>query len=352
MHRETSTKYLGDILHNSGKTKFNILERSAKAHAILAEIRAILTEVPLGKYRTEAGLQLRQAMFVNGVLYNSETWQGLGTTDLTILENIDHQLMRFFCNGHAKTPVEFLYLETGCIQLNNMVSMGRIMYLHHILNRNDSELIKRVFSAQRESPTPGDFVELVKSDLQSIGEIFDENAILGRSKIQYKNFIKEKVRMAAFNDMKNLQKKHLKVMNIQYDCLKTQKYMTDSMFSNDMVKLLFNMHSSMTKGIKINFLSIFREDMTCRLKCSDPQAIDSQQHILTCSVIHENISYDESNKARNLNYNHIFGNLDQQREAVLVLAKLLEVREDILESESLPVGAHTGPESTNSSHLL
>ena len=60
MRRETSTTYLGDILHNSGKTKFNIIYRSAKAHAILAEIRAMLTEVPLGKYRTEAGLQLRQ----------------------------------------------------------------------------------------------------------------------------------------------------------------------------------------------------------------------------------------------------------------------------------------------------
>ena len=170
MHRETSTKYLGDTLHNSGKTKFNILQRSAKAHAILAEICAILTDVPLGKYRTEAGLQLRQAMFVNGVLYNSETWQGLGTTDLTILENIDHQLIHIICDEHAKTPVEFLYLESGCLQLKNMVSMHRIMYLHHILNISDSELIKRVFSAQREIPTPGDFVELVKSDLQAIGE--------------------------------------------------------------------------------------------------------------------------------------------------------------------------------------
>ena len=70
--------------------------------------------------------------------------------------------------------------------------MRRIMYLHHILNRSDSELIKRVYSAHRESSKPGDFVELVKSDLQSIGETLDEKAIIVRSKIQYKNFIKEK----------------------------------------------------------------------------------------------------------------------------------------------------------------
>ena len=86
MHRGESSKYLGDIFHNSGKSKHNILERSTKAYAILAEIRAILNDVPLGKYRVEAGLQLRQAMFLNGVLYNSEVWQGLDVTDLTMLQ--------------------------------------------------------------------------------------------------------------------------------------------------------------------------------------------------------------------------------------------------------------------------
>ena len=105
MHRKKSTKYLGDIFHNSGKSRLNIIERSTKRYAILSEIRAILTAVSLGKYRTEVGLQLKQAMFVNGVPYNSEVWQDLRVTDLTLLENIDHQLMCIMCDGHPKTPV-------------------------------------------------------------------------------------------------------------------------------------------------------------------------------------------------------------------------------------------------------
>ena len=123
-------------------------------------------------------------------------------------------------------------------------------------------------------------------------------------------------------------------MNIQYDCFKTQKYMTNSLFSNKIVNILFNMRSSMMKGIKMNLPSLFREQMTCRLNYSDPQAIDNQQHILTCSVIHEKISSDESRQARHMNYDYIFGSLDQQKEAVLVLARLVEVREEILEKES------------------
>ena len=105
MHREESTKYLGDLFQSSDKVKHNLLERTSKAHAMLAEIRAILTDVPLGKYRTEIGLQLRQAMFINGLLFNSEVWQGAGSSDIKCLKNVDHQLMRVICNGHAKTQL-------------------------------------------------------------------------------------------------------------------------------------------------------------------------------------------------------------------------------------------------------
>ena len=73
----------------------------------------------LEKYRTEAVLQLRQAMFINGVLYKSDVWQGLNSTDITMLQNINHQTMRVICNdAHSKTPVEFLYLESATHPLN------------------------------------------------------------------------------------------------------------------------------------------------------------------------------------------------------------------------------------------
>ena len=81
--------------------------------------------------------------------------------------------------------------------------------------------------------------------------------------------------------------------------------------------------------------------MACRLKCADPNAIDSQQHLLLCSALKENISKEQDH----IKYEDIFGSMEQQREAVLLLAKLLEARQELLEGESLPVGLITGPES-------
>ena len=69
MHQVDSTKYLGDIIHKSGKVTTNIAERHMKAVASFSVIWAILQDIPLGSYRTEIDLELRQALFLNSVLY-------------------------------------------------------------------------------------------------------------------------------------------------------------------------------------------------------------------------------------------------------------------------------------------
>ena len=72
-----------------------------------------MQDIPLGIYRTEIGLELRQAIFLNSVLYNSETWHGLKMTDIAGIKLIDNQLLRYICKAQEKTPLEFLFLETG-----------------------------------------------------------------------------------------------------------------------------------------------------------------------------------------------------------------------------------------------
>ena len=49
---------------------------------MVAEILALLQEIPLGKYKMEIWLQLRQAMLINGILYNSEVWHNINEAEL------------------------------------------------------------------------------------------------------------------------------------------------------------------------------------------------------------------------------------------------------------------------------
>ena len=72
------------------------------------EIIAILDEIPLGRFKMEIGLKLRQAMLLNGILYNSEAWHSVIEVELRQLETVDEHLLRALVKGHIKTPLEFL----------------------------------------------------------------------------------------------------------------------------------------------------------------------------------------------------------------------------------------------------
>jgi hypothetical protein len=158
------------LLFLGGKIKQTIEERRNKACGIVAEIQTILENIPLGKYKMDIGLKLRQAMLLKGVLFNSEAWHGASLEDIKTLESIDEQLLRSFVKAHSKTPLEFLYLETGAIPVRFLIYSRRMVYLHSILRRGDEELVKRVYRAQTDNPSPGDIAELLKEDFNTIEE--------------------------------------------------------------------------------------------------------------------------------------------------------------------------------------
>ena len=56
MNNSEKEKYLGDYIDKTGRIKATIEDRVRKGWGILSEIKAILSEVPLGKYKSEIGL--------------------------------------------------------------------------------------------------------------------------------------------------------------------------------------------------------------------------------------------------------------------------------------------------------
>ena len=95
---------------------------------VVADILAILEEVPLGKHKLEIGLLLRQALFLNGILYNSEAWSTFSEKDIESIEKIDEYLLRSLLKGHSKAPLEMLHLETGTLPVKYIIAMRRLLY--------------------------------------------------------------------------------------------------------------------------------------------------------------------------------------------------------------------------------
>ena len=73
--------------------------------------------------------------------------------------------------------------------------------------------------------------------------------------------------------------------------------------------------------------------MPCPLKCwteGEAVAEDTQQHLLFCSKLSTEFQSEELAKGQVV-YEDIFGEVNKQKEAVVLFSKLMEVREKVLQ---------------------
>ena len=330
MKNSNREKYLGDKIDGSGTPKATIDDRKSRGYAAASEILAILKDIPLGEHKMEIGLHLRQAMLINAILFNSEAWHNVVDDDLKVLEAIDEHLLRSIVQGHAKTPLEFLYLETGAVPIRHIISGRRIMYLQTILKRSDNELTKRILVAQKNQPSHGDFVNLVDSDLKKVNLNLDYDEIETLSPTLLKNMVKKKVREAAYKHLRERQSTHSKVRNIEYKELKCQPYITSSLFSNEEVNLLHKLRSC-SVNCKVNFKGRHGDDLACPLCVAG--GLDNQPHILKCSKIVEKLSSTELANHK-VKYEDIFGEPSKQKVVTALFQKMLKIRESLLENQN------------------
>ena len=225
MKDSDSEKYLGNIISTKGTLDRTIKDRKLKGYSYISEIRALLPDMPFGHRRIEVGIMLRDAMFVNGVLTNSEVWHSISEQNIEDLEVMDRMLLCYILGAHSKIQTEFLYLETGTTPLKKVISSRRIMYLQTILKRSDTEITKKVYEAQKSDPVKGDWLEHLNKDFNMLDMTMNEDNIKDMSKAQHKNQVKNKVKSYVLDMLKNKQEGHIKIKHIKYHELNMQPYL-------------------------------------------------------------------------------------------------------------------------------
>ena len=141
-------KYLGDLISSSGNNTENVKERCKTGFKAISQIKALMKDVSMGKYTIQIGLIFRDTMFVSKMLLNSEVWHCLTQSQVQELEKLDRILIRHVFDAHSKTGLEWLYLDAGKLNLGSLIQIRRLMYLWHILSRDESELIRRVYETK------------------------------------------------------------------------------------------------------------------------------------------------------------------------------------------------------------
>ena len=205
-----------------------------------------------------------------------------------------------------------------------------MIYAQNILKREPTELVRRVFEAQNKNPTEGDYINLLQEDFELAKIPYNESAIIAMGQEEYKKYIKKHIKNAAFAHLQNLEATHSKVEQIKYKTLDTQPYLTNSNFTNQEAALLIALRSHTLRGIKMNFSSWYKPDLACPLKCEESQ--DSHEHLHLCKPVLDALSDNQKSAAEELNYNKIYGNLEEQKEAATIFLGLVNTREKLLEA--------------------
>ena len=80
--------------------------------------------------------------------------------------------------AQSKSPIKQLYLETFSIPLSDIIKTRRMIYMQKILQRPESELIRKIYEALKADPVPDDWCLMVKNDFEEIYFEISEQEII------------------------------------------------------------------------------------------------------------------------------------------------------------------------------
>ena len=164
----------------------------------------------------------------------------------------------------------------------------RVNFLHYLMGLNKSELLSKFFQAQVDFPAKNDWINTVKANLNELNISMED--IRKKSELLFKKELKEKIKIAAFNYLKNIaiNKEHSKMDNLlkTYQCLKMQPYLYSAQITKTEGQELFRFRTRMAL-----FGNNFRNGLNtveCPL-CKKANSVDSEGHSLTCETIIDKI---------------------------------------------------------------
>ena len=235
MKSAESEKYIGDIISENGSNDANIARRRSVGMGATSQIFTILKEVTLGENYIEVGLIMRESILLSKMLLSAESWYKLFDYQIEKLEEVDLNFYRKLLNCHSKTGLEFLFSETGTIPIKLKIRCRRLLYWWHILTVNKTEMINKVYSAQKLAPASGDWVHLLEGDKKLFEIEMTDSEIAAVSQYKFSKYVKNKAKELTIKYLVKLKQKHSKSSDFDVEDQNISKFLIDSRFSKDLI---------------------------------------------------------------------------------------------------------------------
>ena len=136
-------------------------------------------------------------MPINCILCNSEVLYGINKTHIETLESVDKYYWRKVFGSLVSTPTESYFIETNTIPIRFILMSRRLMYYWNILQKDDTELVKKFFRTQKLIVSKNDWILQLNIDLDLCNITISEEKIKNMKKETFKSLVKSKIYLLA-----------------------------------------------------------------------------------------------------------------------------------------------------------
>merc|ERR1711954_199837 len=145
------------------------MKRCNKAIGLRTRLRSIISDISLGSLHFGICLIMRQAVYINSILVNCESWNYLSKNQIAKLEASDASFNQICFNSCSKVVQDAFYIKMGIIKRCHIIAQRHILFLHNILKRDTQSILRRVYELQRMKATKFDWAQTVANNLDFYG---------------------------------------------------------------------------------------------------------------------------------------------------------------------------------------
>ena len=255
--------YLGDIFNTAGNNKDLIEDRVKKGKACIVSAMSLCGEITMGVYTIDTLLLLYCSVFLAVLLYNSQAWSNLTTSNIHDLQVIQLKYLKRMLHAPSSTSNPLTFLETGTLPIENEIHIRQLNFLYHILTLEDGDPVKTTYRQQLNYPyEPNWGNAIVQLKLKyAISETDEEISQL--SKEGWKRLVKTRVKSYALKELldKASLQKHAQNITLPSE-LQKQDYLTQLPSAN--ARKIFHIRTG-TVDLKGHRKYLYGEDTVCRL---------------------------------------------------------------------------------------
>ena len=275
---------------------------------------------------------LRDSLFINSILLNSEVWYNLSKSNIEDLEKLDNILLKKICEIPTTAPSAFLHLELGTVPIRFILKTRRLLFLQYILQEEENSLLNKFLVAQIMEPKAGDWWLSILEDMEDFNLTFTNYEIKNMKKEVFKKKVKHAASEAAFKWLNGKKAELKKMKDIQYKKLEIQDYLLSPSLSTHQTKFLLQLRSRMLP-LRTNYHKMYKDDNCplCSLSGQGERFSDSQQHLLSCNVLSSDTDINEID----LRYSDIFGSdVNKQSKMTILLSNKYKKRKHLEEKSN------------------